>query len=55
MRLNCCLFLYAQKVSSTKMHEKLQLSANPTVVKIEKAEDKNEKAYSLGWRVASRV
>ena len=48
-------FPYMQKVSSTKLREKLQLPANPTAVKIEKAEDKKQKAYSLDWRVVSRA
>lgn len=39
-------FLYIQKVSSIKLREKLQLSANPTVAKIEKTE--SGKAYSQG-------
>lgn len=46
-------FLYIQKVSSIKLCEKLQLPANPTVVKIEKTE--SGKAYSQGWHVVLRV
>lgn len=44
-------FSYAQKVSFTKLHEKLQLPANPIVVKIEKSEDKKQKG--LFARLAS--
>ncbi|MDO4729774.1 MAG: hypothetical protein Q4A96_01075 [Candidatus Saccharibacteria bacterium] len=44
-------FSYTQKVSSTKLREKLQLPANPTVVKIEKTE--SEKKQGLFARLAS--
>lgn len=44
-------FPYTQKVSSTKLREKLQLPANPTVAKIEKAE--TEKKQGLFARLAS--
>ena len=36
-------FPYTQKVSSTKLREKLQLPANPTVVKIEKTDSVKKK------------
>ena len=48
-------FSCTQKISSTKLREKLQLPANPTVVKIEKTEEENKKVYSLDWRAASRA
>ena len=44
-------FPYTKGISSSKLREKLQLPANPTVVKIEKAEDKKQKG--LFARLAS--